>query len=198
MESEVAGRGPLLRSPVGSTVPEASEDAPLLRRLRLIVQAHLLKSLLRGRIVWSVDAAFLKRRARWRTGAANIERATGIQRMASIEGWARSEVYIRDWGAGGNILSPMSTQCASRQEDVRRTKDLRYESKLSREMLKGSFSLKRLRWLDEVVEALDRECQKLGFSGGEGCIRLAVGFSRFHHRIESGDVCSRRGLRTGR
>jgi hypothetical protein len=44
------------------------------------------------------------------------------------------------------------------------TKDLRYESKLSREMLKGSFSASRLRWFDEVVETLDLECQKLGFS----------------------------------
>jgi hypothetical protein len=44
------------------------------------------------------------------------------------------------------------------------TNDLRYESKLSREMLKGSFSASRLRWFDEVVETLDLECQKLGFS----------------------------------
>lgn len=44
------------------------------------------------------------------------------------------------------------------------TKDLLYESKLSREMLKGSFSLSRLRWFDEVVEVLDLECQKVGFS----------------------------------
>ena len=44
------------------------------------------------------------------------------------------------------------------------TNDLRYESKLSREMLKGSFSPSRLRWLDDVTEMLDLECQKLGFS----------------------------------
>jgi hypothetical protein len=44
------------------------------------------------------------------------------------------------------------------------TNDLRYESKLSREMLKGSFSLSRLRWFDDVVETLDLECQNAGFS----------------------------------
>ena len=38
-------------------------------------------------------------------------------------------------------------------------------------MLKGSLSLKRLRWLDELaVEAVDRLCQKLRLdSGGDGC-----------------------------
>lgn len=36
-------------------------------------------------------------------------------------------------------------------------------------MLKGSFSLSRLRWLDEVVETFDLECQNVGFSCcGEG------------------------------
>jgi len=50
------------------------------------------------------------------------------------------------------------------------TKDRRYESKLSREMLKGSFSLNKERWwVDEAVERLDLACQKVGFScGGEG------------------------------
>ena len=52
----------------------------------------------------------------------------------------------------------------------RHTNDLLYESKLSREMLKGSFSLSRLRWFDDVVEVLDLECQKVGFSCcGDGC-----------------------------
>ena len=45
-----------------------------------------------------------------------------------------------------------------------RTKDRLYESKLSREMLKGSVSASMLRWFDDVVEALDLECQKVGFS----------------------------------
>lgn len=44
------------------------------------------------------------------------------------------------------------------------TKDRLYESKLSREMLKGSFSPRKARWFDEVVEMLDLECQKVGFS----------------------------------
>lgn len=45
-----------------------------------------------------------------------------------------------------------------------RTNDRLYESKLSREMLNGSVSASRLRWLEEVVETLDLECQKVGFS----------------------------------
>jgi hypothetical protein len=50
-----------------------------------------------------------------------------------------------------------------------RTNDRLYESKLSREMLNGSVSASRLRWFEEVVETLDLECQKLGFSCcGEG------------------------------
>jgi hypothetical protein len=31
-------------------------------------------------------------------------------------------------------------------------------------MLKGSFSLRRLLWLEEAIEVLDLVCQKLGFS----------------------------------
>lgn len=49
-----------------------------------------------------------------------------------------------------------------------RTKDLRYESKDSREMLKGSVSPKKARWLDEV-ELRDLVLpQKAFFSGGDG------------------------------
>ena len=48
------------------------------------------------------------------------------------------------------------------------TKDLRYDSKDSREMEKGSFSLSMLRWLEDMVDEGDF-CQKLFFSGGEGC-----------------------------
>lgn len=52
---------------------------------------------------------------------------------------------------------------------AQRTNDLLYDSKLSREMLNGSFSHKRLLWFEDVVEVLDLECQKLGFSWcGEG------------------------------
>jgi hypothetical protein len=55
---------------------------------------------------------------------------------------------------------------------MRHTKDLRYESKLSREMLKGSFSLSRLRWFEDAMDVLDLECQKVGFSCcGDGCRR---------------------------
>lgn len=37
-------------------------------------------------------------------------------------------------------------------------------------MLKGSFSLSRLRWFDDVVDVFDLECQKVGFSWcGDGC-----------------------------
>ncbi|KAL5462668.1 hypothetical protein PMIN07_004788 [Paraphaeosphaeria minitans] len=46
-------------------------------------------------------------------------------------------------------------------------------------MLKGSFSFKRLLWLEEVVETLDLECQKVGFSVGDGC---SVCQSRRHWR----------------
>jgi len=46
--------------------------------------------------------------------------------------------------------------------------DRLYESNDSLEMLKGSTSHSILRWFDEVVEALDLLCQKLGFSGGDG------------------------------
>lgn len=54
-------------------------------------------------------------------------------------------------------------------ERAEMSNDLRYESKLSREMLKGSFSARRLRWFDEVVETLDLVCQNVGFSWcGEG------------------------------
>ena len=50
------------------------------------------------------------------------------------------------------------------------TKDLRYDSKDSREIEKGSFSLSMLRWLEDMVDVGDF-CQKLFFSGGEGyCI----------------------------
>lgn len=45
-----------------------------------------------------------------------------------------------------------------------RTNDRLYESKLSREMLNGSVSANRLRWFEDVVETLDLECQKVGFS----------------------------------
>ena len=48
------------------------------------------------------------------------------------------------------------------------TKDLLSESKLSREMLKGSFSHSRLLWFEEVVDVFDLECQKDGFWGGDG------------------------------
>jgi hypothetical protein len=55
------------------------------------------------------------------------------------------------------------------REVVERTNERLYESKLSREMLKGSFSLRRLLWLEEAIEVLDLVCQKLGFSWvGEG------------------------------
>lgn len=56
------------------------------------------------------------------------------------------------------------------QKWVEHTNDLLYESKLSREILKGSFSQRRLRWFDEVVDVLDLVCQKVDFSCcGEGC-----------------------------
>lgn len=48
------------------------------------------------------------------------------------------------------------------------TKDLRYDSKDSRDIEKGSFSQRRVRWLEETVEVGDLP-QKLFFSGGDGC-----------------------------
>jgi hypothetical protein len=54
------------------------------------------------------------------------------------------------------------------QMKIGRTKDRLYESNDSLEMLKGSASLSMLRWFDDVVETLERLCQKLGFSGGDG------------------------------
>jgi len=55
-----------------------------------------------------------------------------------------------------------------RGERAEMSNDLLYESNDSREMLNGSFSLKKLRWFEDVVEALDLLCQKPGFSGGDG------------------------------
>lgn len=52
----------------------------------------------------------------------------------------------------------------------RRTNDLRYDSKDSREIEKGSFSLSMLRWLEDMVDVGDL-AQKLFFSVGEGCSR---------------------------
>ena len=46
----------------------------------------------------------------------------------------------------------------------RLTNDRLYESKLSREMLNGSVSARRLLWLEDVVETFDLECQNEGFS----------------------------------
>jgi hypothetical protein len=48
-------------------------------------------------------------------------------------------------------------------------------------MLNGSFSARRLRWLEEVVETLDLECQKVGFSVGDGCSACQ---SRRHQRTD--------------
>lgn len=67
----------------------------------------------------------------------------------------------------------MSCALVSRVPDpvfeYQHTNDLLYESKLSREMLKGSVSASKLRWFEDVVEVLDFECQKVGFSCvGEG------------------------------
>jgi hypothetical protein len=47
------------------------------------------------------------------------------------------------------------------------TKDLRYESKDSRDMEKCSLSVRPCLWLDGVLDPCDL-CQKLFFSGGEG------------------------------
>jgi hypothetical protein len=53
--------------------------------------------------------------------------------------------------------------------DGQHTNDLLYESKLSREILKGSVSASKLRWFEDVVEVVDLECQNVGFSCvGEG------------------------------
>lgn len=50
-------------------------------------------------------------------------------------------------------------------------------------MLKGSFSLSRLRWLEDVVEMLDLECQKVGFSWvGDGCYRVSEQAPRAYRR----------------
>lgn len=45
-------------------------------------------------------------------------------------------------------------------------------------MLNGSFSLNKLLWFDDVVEVFDLECQKLGFSCGEGWARSSATCTR--------------------
>jgi len=53
-------------------------------------------------------------------------------------------------------------------------------------MEKGSFSLKTLRW-DEVVVEVGVRCQKLFFSGGDGCLEI----------VSIGRVCFISGLIPG-
>jgi hypothetical protein len=85
------------------------------------------------------------------------DRRTSRERRVSTERRASS-----DWR--GYVSPPQSIG-----DRAEMSNDLRYESKLSREMLKGSFSASRLRWFEDVVEVLDLECQKVGFSCcGEG------------------------------
>jgi len=49
------------------------------------------------------------------------------------------------------------------------SKDLRYESKDSREILKGSFSLRTLLWVEFCVEVVDERLKKVfSFAGGDG------------------------------
>jgi hypothetical protein len=105
-----------------------------------------------------------------------LERLTSRERRASIErrrskDWRGYVSLLPSWM--GDRAEMSCAQCKRGMQypwHCQHTKDLRYESKLSREMLKGSFSLSRLRWFDDVVDVFDLECQKVGFSwGGEGC-----------------------------
>lgn len=54
--------------------------------------------------------------------------------------------------------------------------DRLYDSKDSRDIEKGSFSVRMLRWLEELVDLpVGDLCQKDFFSGGEGCEAVRSG-----------------------
>ena len=67
----------------------------------------------------------------------------------------------------------------------RLTNDLRYDSKDSREIENGSLSLNILRWLDDDEVVL---CQKLFFSGGDGCRKIisVLPCKAHHERLQTG------------
>ena len=66
------------------------------------------------------------------------------------------------------MVSPPSNQTDDGSSIAERTNDLLYESKDSREMLKGSLSERALRVLVELLEPVDLLDQKALRSGGDG------------------------------
>lgn len=80
-------------------------------------------------------------------------------------------VGLNDRGSGGNVLgvnvSLMRLELALRRFKTL-TKDRRYDSNDSREIVKGSVSFKTARWFDEVEVRDLLLPQKAFFSSGDG------------------------------
>lgn len=95
---------------------------------------------------------------------------TGLDRETRVERGTRKSFLLHNGGAGGDVLRKLS-ECAL--ESAGRpglTKDRLYESKDSREILKGSSGLRMLRGLEDVVDPFDLLDQKVFVrSVGDGC-----------------------------
>lgn len=156
-----------------AVVAEAREDAALLGLLLgLVVQTHFFKAFFGQLVMALAVAGLLHRRARCGARAAHIKRSPGIYGPARVERLAGIRlVDIVDNGRTcRDVLCHVSSCLAV--EAGKLTNDRLYESKLSREMLNGSFSARRLRWFEDVVETLDFVCQNVGFSCcGDGYCR---------------------------
>lgn len=70
------------------------------------------------------------------------------------------------------------------------TKDLRYDSKDSRDIEKGSFSFNKLRWFEDIVDVGDL-CQNPFFSGGDG-------FGIDEHSADTNLINYRRSILVGK
>jgi len=161
---------PFLRGICVITITETRKETTLFdgHRLWLVAQSNVFKTFV-SHVIGRIGAMFLHGRPSWGSGASHIEGPSCVKRPASVKGCARQLIQTVWIGRpGGDIL--LGHEYLVRQVRVSglRTKDLLYESKLSREMLKGSFSDSRLLWFEEVVDVFDLECQKDGFWGGDG------------------------------
>jgi hypothetical protein len=171
----VARRWPLFQLLVRMiAVAEPGEDAALLglHGFRLVVQPDLFETFLMNYLVVALAVAgLLHGGAGCGARTADVEGASGVYGSACVKRLAGVGFVdiVLDGGSRGDVLG-LLVGYLRLLYGRRHTNDLLYESKLSREMLNGSFSLSRLRWFDDVVEALDLECQKVGLPcGGDGC-----------------------------
>lgn len=149
----------------GGVRQHAAEHAALLLRLGLrVVEGDVLESARFG-----VLTRFLFLRAGDLEGPVEgvaVARG-GLLEGARVEGDAGFLLGEHDGGSRRDVLPAVSMGGGSQCWE-RRTNDRLYESKDSREMLNGSFSLKTLRWLLLVV-LRDEDVQKLRLSfGGDG------------------------------